>query len=70
MFLFCSAFDQAPLILNASFGGFSYTFLYPALLVVLSCLAFPSVPLSVLFGGSPHVTASGSVISHTIVNRW
>ena len=51
MFLFCSAFHRAPLILNASLGegkgggGGSYTFLYPALLVVLFWLAFLSVSL-------------------------
>ncbi len=45
-FLFCPAFHQVPLILNASLSVFfSYTFLYPALLVVLFWLAFPSVSL-------------------------
>ena len=47
-------------------GGVSYTFLYPALLVVLCWLVF----LSVLFRGSPHVTACGLVISLTKVKRW
>ena len=44
---FCSTFHEAPLILNAFFWCvfFSYTFLCPALLVVLSWLAFPSVSL-------------------------
>ena len=75
VFLFCSAFHEAPLILNASFGGFSYT-LCPALLGFLFWLAFLSVLLflvnSVLFRGSPHVTACGSVILHyrkQVVNR-
>ena len=53
VFLFCPVFHQAPLILNASFGGGGvvggggglYTFLYLALLVVLFWLAFPSVSL-------------------------
>ena len=74
---FSSAFHKAPLILNASFwvdgvgGGGTYTFLYPALLLVLLWLVFLSVSLhSVLFGGSAHVTACVRVISHTIVNRW
>ena len=50
VFLFCSAFHQAPLILNAwgggGGGGQSYPCLYPALLVVLFLLAFLSVSLS------------------------
>ena len=45
-FLFCPAFHQVPLILNASLSVFfPYTFMYPALLVVLFWLAFPSVSL-------------------------
>ena len=49
MFLFCSTFHRAPLILNASFGGGvggggSYT-VFPALLVVLFWLVFLSVSL-------------------------
>ena len=60
----CSAFHEAPLILNASFGFFhffiiifSYTFLYPALLLVLSYLAFPSVSLLlVCFSGVVHMS--------------
>ena len=52
-------------------GGRSYTFLYPALLVVLFWFAFLSVSLlSLLFRGSPHVTSCGRVISQTNVNRW
>ena len=47
-------------------GGVSYTFLYPALLVVLCWLVF----LSVLFRGSPHVTGCGLVISLTNLKRW
>ena len=71
---FSSAFHKAPLILNASFwgggGGGTYTFLYPALRLVLSWLVFLSVSLhSALFRGGAHVTACGRVISHTIVNR-
>ena len=56
VFLFCPVFHEAPLILNASFGCcFSYTFLYPALFVVLFWLAFPSVPLLlVCFSGVVH----------------
>ena len=67
-FLFCSAFHEASLILNASFGGGFSDTLCPALLVVLFWLAFLGV--SLFFGGSPHVTAGGKVSSHTIVNRW
>ena len=51
MFLFCAAFHKAPLILNASFGdggGGGYTFLCPAVLVVLFWLAFLSVSLFLL----------------------
>ena len=57
---FCPAFHKAPLILNASFGVFfPYTFLYPALFVVLFWLAFLNVSLhSMLFGGSAHVCDS------------
>ena len=62
MFLFCSAFHEAPLILNASFGGGvgwgggSYI-VYPALLVVLFWLAFPSVSLLlVCFSGVVHMS--------------
>ena len=48
MFFFSSAFHKAPLIVNASLGGGgcggggggSYSFLYPALLVVLLWLIF------------------------------
>ena len=51
-------------------GVFSDT-LYPALLVVLFWLAFPSVSLLlVCFSGVVHMSqACDSVISHTIVNR-
>ena len=52
-------------------GGFIHV-LYPAVLVVLFCLAFLSVSFFlVCFLGVVHmyVTACGSVISHTIVNR-
>ena len=57
LFLFCPVFDQAPLILNASFGEFSYSFLYPALFVVLFWLAFPSVSLLlVCFSGVVHMS--------------
>ena len=48
VFLFCPPFHNAPLILNAAsffLFLFAYTFLYPALLVVLFWLAFPSVSL-------------------------
>ena len=56
---------KVPLILNASFVGAgnegwwgeSYTFLYPALLVVLFWLAFLSVSLSVVcFLGVVHMS--------------
>ena len=68
--VFVSAFYKAPLVLDAGGwgGGGVYTFLYPALFVVLFCLAFLCV--SLFFGGSPHVTACGRVSSHTIVSRW
>ena len=58
MFLFCPAFHKAPLILNASSGVFfPYIFLYPALLVVLFWLAFPSVSLLlVCFSGVVHMS--------------
>ena len=57
MFLFCAAFHKAPLILNASWGGVSNTFLYPALLVVLFWLAFLNVSLfSVCFLGVVHMS--------------
>ena len=52
-------------------GFFSYTFLCPAL-VVLFWLAFLSVSLFlVCFSGVVHIyiSACGSVISHTMVNR-
>ena len=56
MFWLCAAFHKAPLILNASFGVFSYT-LYPAVLVVLFWLAFPSVSLLlVCFSGVVHMS--------------
>ena len=56
MLLLCAEFHQAPLILNASFGVFSYT-LYPAVLVVLFWLVFPSVSLlSVCFSGVVHMS--------------
>ena len=57
MFLICSAFHEAPLILSASFGGvFSDTSLCPALVVVLFWLAFPSVSLLlVCFSGVVHM---------------
>ena len=58
VFLFCPAFHKAPSILNASFGVFfPYFFLYPALLVVLFWLAFPSVSLLlVCFLGVVHMS--------------
>ena len=56
MFLLRAAFHQAPLILNASFGFFSYT-LFPAARVVLFWLVFPSVSLlSVCFSGVVHMS--------------
>ena len=63
---------MAPLIVNASLGGGGGGVMCPALLVVLFWLAFLTCfsLLSVLFRGSLHVTACGSVFSHTIVNRW
>ena len=76
VFLFCSAFHQAPLILNASGGGGGGGSHTPACTQLFqwfcSCQHFlVSLSLhSVLFGGSAHVTACGRVISHTIVNRW
>ena len=53
-------------------GGGSYTFWYPALLVVLFWLAFLSVSLFlVCFLGAVHMSqAVAKVISHTMVNRW
>ena len=80
VFLFCSAFHQAPLILNASGGGGgggggSHT---PACTQLFqwfcSCQHF-LVSLSlfiVCFSGVVHMSqpVRGRVISHTIVNRW
>ena len=51
-------------------GGGAYTFLYPALFVVLFCLAFLSV--SLFFGGSPrHSLWQGEFTHHRkqVVNR-
>ena len=56
VFWFCAAFHKASLILNASFGVFSYT-LYPAVLVVLFWLVFPTVSLLlVCFSGVVHIS--------------
>ena len=63
MFLFCPAFHKAPLILNAGGGGGGGVI---HLLVPSSSCGFVLVSiskcfslLSVLFGGSPQVTARG-----------
>ena len=67
VFLVCLAFDQAPLILNASF------FFFFRHLVLSSCsfvLVSISQCFSHFFRDSVHVTACGSVISHKNVNRW
>ena len=64
MFLFCSAFHQAPLILNAWGGGGGGGGAVIPLLVPSSSSGFVLVVVSlslhsVLFGGSAHVTACG-----------
>ena len=48
-------------------GGFMH-FLVPSSSCGFILLAFLSV--SLFFGGSPHVTAGGRVISFTVINRW
>ena len=74
MFLLCSAFHEAPLILNAGGGGGGGIHLFvPSsscgfVLVSISCVSL--LLLIVCFLGVVHVTACGKVISHTIVNRW
>ena len=71
MFLLCSAFHEAPLILNAGGGegGGIHLFVTSSscgfVLVSISC-----VSLIVCFLGVVHITACGKVISHTILNRW
>ena len=73
MFLLCSAFHEAPLILNAGGGGGGIHLFVPSsscgfVLVSISCVSL--LLLIVCFLGVVHVTACGKVISHTIINRW
>ena len=71
MFLFCSAFHRAPLILNVSFGGGGGVVEFIHLLVPSSSCGFvlDSISecfsvLSVLFWGSPHVTDCQGDFTH------
>ena len=79
MFLLCSAFHEAPLILNAwgggggGGGGGDIHLFVPSsscgfVLVSISCVSL--LLLIVCFLGVVHITACGKVISHTIINRW
>ena len=75
VFLFCAAFHEAPLTLNASWvggygggggGGGTCTFLYPALLVAVFWLALLSVSLFlVCFLGVVHMSQPVAGLFHT-----
>ena len=66
--------ERVPLILNASFGCvFPYTFLYPALLVVLFWLAFPTPSVSLLllcFSGVVNRLKIPQGLSTLLFHRW